>query len=585
MGSDGRAGGAGGKTHAGAATENAAHLHHPGAASIAWQAPTGAGGRITFDRDGWPRIEMAPAAGENIASDAFRVAVSFSQNGTAPAAPVGPSSRAADLYLDLMKKCLTRIVFQESGPPIDPQYSVFDPAIRAEGRDWPADAESMTGLRRLDNVQQCVIDVLRNGVPGDLIETGVWRGGTTIFMRAILEAYSDPDRCVWVADSFQGLPKPDVTRYPEDQGWDLSGYRQLAVSLEQVQENFARYGLLDDRVRFLKGWFKDTLPTAQIDQLAVMRLDGDLYESTMDALTALYPKLSVGGYAIIDDYTNIDACRKAVDDYRAMHGITEPIHTIDWAGVYWRREGANDHPHVLFSSDQSHQPKPGPSEAESTLWQDQANENTTGENELISRFHRLYYDAARETWWNTYWFGAGVQKCPLDLWVYQEIIHETRPDLIIETGSMHGGSALYMASLLDLIGSGEIVSVDIEEKPWRPAHSRVTYLTGSSTAPDIVRQLAGRAKDKRSVMVILDSDHSQTHVAEELRLLSPLVTSGNYLIVEDTNVNGHPVLPEHGPGPGEALNAFLAVNDQFSVDRSREKFLLSFNPGGYLRRR
>ncbi|MBV9102528.1 MAG: TylF/MycF family methyltransferase [Candidatus Eremiobacteraeota bacterium] len=213
-----------------------------------------------------------------------------------------------------------------------------DPFERAEGRDWPADAETMIGTIRLDHLQTCCETVLAENVPGDLIETGVWRGGATILMRAVLAAYGDRTRIVWVADSFAGLPRPDPARFPHDQGdmfWAFSA--ELAVSLDTVKANFARYGLLDEQVQFLAGWFKDTLPSAPIERLALMRLDGDLYESTMDALTALYPKLSVGGYVIIDDYGALASCRAAVHDFRTSHAITDPIGQIDWTGAYWRR--------------------------------------------------------------------------------------------------------------------------------------------------------------------------------------------------------------------------------------------------------
>jgi O-methyltransferase len=186
-------------------------------------------------------------------------------------------------------------------------------------------------------LHHCIRDVLQRGVPGDFIETGVWRGGATIFMRAALEAYGDTTRRVWVADSFKGLPPPDP-RFPADTGNTLWSDSRLAASVDQVKANFARYGLLDDRIRFLVGWFRDTLPNAPIDQLSIVRLDGDLYESTMDGLRSLYPKLSVGGYLIIDDY-RVEAlgCRQAVDEFRAEHDITEPIQVIDWAGVFWQR--------------------------------------------------------------------------------------------------------------------------------------------------------------------------------------------------------------------------------------------------------
>jgi O-methyltransferase len=209
---------------------------------------------------------------------------------------------------------------------------------REFGLDWPEHAETMVGLRRLDNVERCIADVLERDIPGDLVEAGAWRGGTTIFMRAVLAAYGDERRRVWVADSFQGLPKPDAAAFPADAKLDYTGYPELAVGVEQVKANFARYGLLDERVEFLPGWFKDTLAEAPIDRIAVMRLDGDLYESTVDALDALYPKLSVGGYCLIDDYGALGACRAAVDDFRARHGIAEEIQTVDWTGAFWRRE-------------------------------------------------------------------------------------------------------------------------------------------------------------------------------------------------------------------------------------------------------
>jgi hypothetical protein len=195
----------------------------------------------------------------------------------------------------------------------------------------------MIGLKRLDNLHACIEAVIRDQVLGDFIETGVWRGGACIFMRAALNVYGDQTRRIWVADSFEGLPKPDG-RYQQDKGdlfWIFN--HALAVPLAQVKANFSRYGLLDERVRFLKGWFKDTLPTAPIERLAILRLDGDMYSSTMDALTNLYPKLSSGGFVIVDDYGAVAACRKAVTDFRESNQISDPILPIDWTGVYWRK--------------------------------------------------------------------------------------------------------------------------------------------------------------------------------------------------------------------------------------------------------
>jgi O-methyltransferase len=267
-----------------------------------------------------------------------------------------------ELYLDLMKRILTRSGFAETYRPIlAPRGSrraalyaplvrvlaacglvlarraAVDPGRRAEGRDWPAQAETMIGRVRLDHLQRCLEDALGRDVPGDVLEAGVWRGGATIFMRAVLAAHGDPARIVWVADSFQGLPRPTPDRYPADAGDRHWMIPELVVPLEEVRAGFARYGLLDDRVRFLAGWFRDTLPTAPIERLAVLRLDGDMYESTMDALRWLYPKLSIGGYLIVDDYGAVPACQQAVEDYRLEHGVDEPIERVDWTGVCWQR--------------------------------------------------------------------------------------------------------------------------------------------------------------------------------------------------------------------------------------------------------
>ncbi len=265
------------------------------------------------------------------------------------------------LYLDLLKRILTRTGFENSYrliargqgwrrviyPPIRKILSWqglelvrrYDAEIRRFGDDLPSDAETMIGMARLENLERCIVDALRRGVPGDLMETGVWRGGAAIFMRAVLKAYGACDRLVWAADSFQGLPRPDTKRYAHDASTDFWKRRPLAVSLDEVKANFARYGLLDEQVHFVVGWFRDTLPTAPVEQLAVLRLDGDMYESTTIALQALYPKLSAGGYVIIDDYA-IPVCRQAVDDYRHEMGIADEIHRIDRMGAYWQKTGA-----------------------------------------------------------------------------------------------------------------------------------------------------------------------------------------------------------------------------------------------------
>ena len=241
--------------------------------------------------------------------------------------PVQPKGRLKKSVASLVERRGMKLVRQRH----------INPEKRAAGKDWPYYAHTMIGVERLRNIQTCVEDVIRSEVPGDLIETGVWRGGAVIFMRAVLMAHDISDRTVWVADSFRGLPPPDAERYPADAGANLHEYEELAVPLEEVRDNFDRYGLLDDQVKFLEGWFRDTLPTAPIEQLAVMRLDGDNYESQWDALASLYPKLSTGGYVIIDDYQLIDACRAAVDDFRRENDVSDELEMVDWNAVFWRK--------------------------------------------------------------------------------------------------------------------------------------------------------------------------------------------------------------------------------------------------------
>ncbi len=272
---------------------------------------------------------------------------------------------ARDEYLELLKKCLTASLYDESAWRVEDGYrsgrsglwyrlrlafyrmlarrgykvvktKPFDAEKRREGADWPMFGYSMVGIKRLDNLEACVRTLLAEKVPGDLLETGVWRGGACLFMKAVLNRFGDTSRTVWLADSFQGLPKPKAEPDKEKRGYDLADCDFMKVSLEQVQENFQRFDLLDDRVRFLKGWFCDTLPTAPIQQLALLRLDGDLYDSTRDALKAMYHRLAPGGFVIVDDYGTWNGCRVAVEEFRREHGIDAEISSIDHTGVFWR---------------------------------------------------------------------------------------------------------------------------------------------------------------------------------------------------------------------------------------------------------
>ena len=267
-------------------------------------------------------------------------------------------------YLDLLKKCLTASLYPESSDsPVYPvprsrsfylvralvrTLGIFDYRLlrvkrfnveeRERGVDWPSFGYSMIGLTGLSNLQECIETVLRDNVPGDLIETGAWRGGACIFMRAVLRVYNS-ERRVWVADSFEGLPSATTEQDREfGRTIDLSGHPYLAASLEEVQENFKRFGLLDGQVKFLKGWFKNTLPSAPIEKLAILRLDGDMYESTMDVLTNLYTKVSHGGFIIVDDYHTWKSCRRAIDEFRTRHEIKERLEEVDGSRVYWRRD-------------------------------------------------------------------------------------------------------------------------------------------------------------------------------------------------------------------------------------------------------
>ena len=283
--------------------------------------------------------------------------------GPRPATAIEAGGLAGD-YLELLKASLTGIAHQAvytarpayAGPRARLDRWLAERACAAlRRRDWeivrrtphgpveagrvrPLSGETMVGRPRLDNLQDCIEQVVAEGVPGDLIETGVWRGGASIFMRGVLRALGVSDRRVWVADSFRGLPAPSADRFPADAGDEHHTVPELAVPAATVRENFRRYGLLDEQVVFVEGWFRDTLPALSEERWAIIRLDGDMYESTMDALDNLYPRLSVGGFVIVDDGA-LAPCRAAVDDFRDRHAIADPLREIDWTGLFWQRGG------------------------------------------------------------------------------------------------------------------------------------------------------------------------------------------------------------------------------------------------------
>jgi len=210
------------------------------------------------------------------------------------------------------------------------------PEIRTNGYDWPANAYTMIGINRLNNIENCIRFIVTNKVEGDLVEAGLWRGGSVIFMKAVLKELNVIDRRIFAADSFKGLPKPDKN-YSADAKNTLYLENILSVSIEEVKNNFKSFGLLDSSVIFLKGFFKETLPNAPIQKIALLRLDCDMYESTIIALNNLYHKVSNNGFVIIDDYNAFDECKLAVNDFRMQCGIVEAIVEIDNEAVYWQK--------------------------------------------------------------------------------------------------------------------------------------------------------------------------------------------------------------------------------------------------------
>lgn len=266
------------------------------------------------------------------------------------------------LYIELLKRVLTRYGFESRYREFETRLDFrgrlivalnkylrrrdvelvrrnrFNPQSRRLGKDWPPEAETMIGLARLDNLESCIRTILAEGVEGDFLEAGVWRGGAGIFMAGALQALGAQGRRIWLADSFQGLPKPSGAYESDVLGTPFWKFQELAVTEEEVTENFKKYGLWrPECIRILRGWFRDSLPTAPVEKLALLRLDGDMYESTIVALEALYPKLESGGFCIVDDYGEIPACAAAVTDYRERVGCSARMIAVDESCVYWRQ--------------------------------------------------------------------------------------------------------------------------------------------------------------------------------------------------------------------------------------------------------
>ncbi|MCX7946847.1 MAG: class I SAM-dependent methyltransferase [Hydrogenophilus sp.] len=383
-------------------------------------------------------------------------------------------------------------------------------------------SHSMIGRKRLDNIEAC-LDLIRNeNIPGHLVETGVWRGGACIFMRGYLEAWEMTGRRVFVCDSFEGLPVPS---HPKDAGYDFSKEKMpiLAISLEEVQENFRRYDLLDDRVVFVKGWFRDTLPKLPVDQIALLRLDGDLYESTMDAFNALYDKVVPGGFIIVDDYGDFEPCRRATEEFRLKRGITDPIERIDWTGVFWRKGG---------------QP-PAVRHFDSSL----ARRN----------LHEIQTASHRYTWRDIL-----MWKNPFDFANYWRLVWQYKPRSIIEIGSKFGGSALWLAEMITLYGiDGQVISIDITP-PQGISHPKVEFLYGDARnlAPALPAEKL--AALPHPWLVIEDSSHVASHCLSAIEYLDGFMEPGDLLVVEDGIVADLGIAQKFDGGPNRAIQQFIA---------------------------
>jgi O-methyltransferase len=273
---------------------------------------------IFEDFAGWKNARAAKAVGPRPDPEALRTA-----------------------YLEVLKLCLcdlggtstVSVGKSEDGGVMSRQLTGEELRLRAAGMDWPLQGLTMVGLNRLDDLQACVESVVGDGVAGDLIEAGAWRGGASILMRATLDSLGAEDRTVWVADSFEGFPMPDT-----QEGLNLVDF--LSVPLDEVQASFARFGL-ERGVRFIPGFFEETMSGLTDGRWAIVRLDGDTYEATWLTLQSLYPGLAPGGYVIIDDYGALKECRQAVDEFRSHHGLTEPLAEVDWTSARWRKESAD----------------------------------------------------------------------------------------------------------------------------------------------------------------------------------------------------------------------------------------------------
>jgi len=419
-------------------------------------------------------------------------------------------------------------------------------------------SHTMIGRKRLDGLHACLDQIFRNNVPGDLMECGVWRGGACIFMAGYLRDRGIAGRKVILADSFDGLP-PSTHEHDLKINLDKSVFPELAVSLDEVKANFETYGLLTDDIHFLKGWFKDSLQETPSDQLALLRLDGDLYESTMDALVALYDRVAPGGIVIIDDWGVLPACRRAVEDFFAARGETVPeITEMDWSGVW-------------FAKPVESEDKPAPETLRPF--------KTAFPHSFLEEYQRGSLRYAYR--------GVPCLKSPIDMAIHTRAVWDLQPGTIIEIGSKHGGSALFYADLAERYGlEAKVWSIDLE--PPKIDDPRISFLAGDVNALAPVFAENGLVDCPRPWFVIEDSAHTYEGCLAALSFLSGQMQAGDLLVMEDGVLDELGLTGRYGGGPNRAIAEFLTAHpDAFEIDtRLCDMFgrNATYAPNGYLRK-
>ncbi len=498
--------------------------------------------------------------------------------------PADTPQDAAAAYLDLLKRSLLNEIYLDDelrllylracleGTEVF-DYSVYHD-IRSARADAFADLEerrglgqfperdihrsgfshTMMGRRRLDSLHECLDRIRANNIPGDLMECGVWRGGGCILMAGYLKIHNDTGRQVIIADSFDGLPP---SSHAEDQGLvlDKTAFPELAVSLDEVKSNFATYGLLGENLTFLRGWFKDTLKHTQSDQIALLRLDGDLYESTMDALRALYDRVAPGGIVVIDDWGAVAACRKAVEDFFADRGEPLPqTHKIDWTGVWFTKPGEPAMPA-------------------------QRSFKTAFPTPLLKSYQRGVMGYRYR--------GVPCLKSPIDLAIYARAIWELKPKTVIEIGSKAGGSALWLADLLGSYGFDcTLTSIDLE--PPELDDPRIRFVTGDVADIEQILSDTQLGDAPHPWFVSEDSAHTFATCYTALGVFDRHMEPGDLLAMEDGVLDELGLAPRYNGGPNRAITEYLAKHpcayeivtdycDMFGTNAT-------YAPNGYLRK-